>query len=69
MDCLSSCSTWVVPAGFLALTGESFDAVCVSKYPNVEALLMEHLIGISEQIWLLTNKKSWSRLTAGLRSL
>lgn len=69
MDCLSSCSTWAGSAGFLVLTGESFDAVHISKYPNAEALIMEHLIGVSEQIWLHTNKKSRSRLTAGLHLL
>lgn len=69
MDCLSSCSTWVVSAGFLVLTGESSDAVCVSKFPNVEALIIEHLIVVSEQMWLHTNKKSRSRLTAGLHLL
>lgn len=68
MDCLSSSSTWVVSAGVLVLTGEN-SAVCVLKYPNVEALMMEHLIVVSEQIWLHTNKKSKSRLTAGLRLL
>lgn len=68
MDCLSSCSAWVVSAGILVLTGES-SAVRVSKYPNVEALIIEHLIVVSEQIWLHTNKKSRSRLTAGLHLL
>lgn len=53
MDCLSSQSTWAVSAQFLVsgLTGESSDAVHVSKTPGVEAL----------NKWLHTNEKSSSK--------
>lgn len=56
MNCLSSCSTWAVSAGFLVLTGESSHAVHVSKYPNVEALIMQHLIVVSEKYGFIPMK-------------
>lgn len=46
------------------MTGESSDAVHVSKNPDVEALIMELLIVVSEQIWLHTNKKSSSKTSS-----